>query len=223
MNWKFTLSAALKFLAGFVLVWLLLFLSAGSFAFWQGWLLMGVLFLPMLCGGLVLLFRNPALLAKRLNAKEKQTDQNVVVKLSGLMFVAGFIVSGLGYRLNWYRLPFWVSVVGAVVLLLAYLMYASVLRENVFLSRTIEVQDNQHVIDTGLYSIVRHPMYTSTILLFLAMPLVLGSLYAFLIFLFYPLLIVLRIRGEEALLEEELDGYKEYKQKVKYRLIPWIW
>ena len=220
MNWKFTLSAALKFLAGFVLVWLLLFLSAGSFAFWQGWLLMGVLFLPMLCGGLVLLFRNPALLAKRLNAKEKQTDQNVVVKLSGLMFVAGFIVSGLGYRLNWYRLPFWVS---AVVLLLAYLMYASVLRENVFLSRTIEVQDNQHVIDTGLYSIVRHPMYTSTILLFLAMPLVLGSLYAFLIFLFYPLLIVLRIRGEEALLEEELDGYKEYKQKVKYRLIPWIW
>lgn len=223
MNWKFTLSAALKFLAGFVLVGLLLFLSAGSFAFWQGWLLMGVLFLPMLCGGLVLLFRNPALLAKRLNAKEKQTDQNVVVKLSGLMFVAGFIVSGLGYRLNWYRLPSWVSVAGAVVLLLAYLMYASVLRENVFLSRTIEVQDNQHVIDTGLYSIVRHPMYTSTILLFLAMPLVLGSLYAFLIFLFYPLLIVLRIRGEEALLEDELDGYKEYKQKVKYRLIPWIW
>ena len=184
---------------------------------------MGVLFLPMLCGGLVLLFRNPALLAKRLNAKEKQTDQNVVVKLSGLMFVAGFIVSGLGYRLNWYCLPSWVSFACAVVLLLAYLMYASVLRENVFLSRTIEVQDNQHVIDTGLYSIVRHPMYTSTILLFLAMPLVLGSLYAFLIFLFYPFLIVLRIRGEEALLEEELDGYKEYKQKVKYRLIPWIW
>lgn len=223
MSRKQTLSAVLKFVIGVALVGLLIFLSAGSLAFWQGWLLMGVLFVPMLCAGVILLVRNPALLAKRLNAKETQTEQTVVVKLSGLMFVVGFILAGLDYRFGWLPLPSWVSIVAAVILLLSYWMYAEVLRENVYLSRTIEVQDGQRVIDTGLYSVVRHPMYTATIWLFLSMPLVLGSLYASLVFIFYPLLIVTRIRGEENLLEKELDGYKEYKQRVKYRLIPFVW
>ena len=184
---------------------------------------MTALFVPMFIAGIVLLLKNPALLRKRLMAKEENADQDLVVKLSGLMFIAAFAIAGLGYRFDWYRLPWGVSVAATVVFLLGYLLYAEVLRENAYLSRTIEVQEGQEVVDTGLYHIVRHPMYGATLLLFLSMPLILGSLYAFAIMLVYPLLIAKRIKGEETLLEEQLQGYREYKKKVKYRLIPFIW
>ncbi len=217
------MQAIVKFLAGLVMVMLLLFLPAGTFAYWQGWLFMGILFVPMFCAGLVMMAKNPALLRSRLNAKEKQKDQDLVIKLSGLMFLAGFIVAGLGVRFGWYILPKGASLAAAVVFLIAYVLYAEVLRENTYLSRTIEVQENQTVVDTGLYGIVRHPMYSVTVLLFLAMPLVLGSVFSFVIFLVYPLIIAKRIKGEETFLEKELKGYKEYKEKVKYRMIPFIW
>lgn len=215
--------AITKFLIGFVLVGLLIFLPAGTFSYFNGWLFMGILFIPMFCAGIVMMLKNPELLKKRLNAKEKQEEQTVVIKLSGLMFLLGFIVAGLGVRFDWYMLPKGVVFVAAVVFLLAYVLYAEVLRENTYLSRTIEVQENQKVIDTGLYGIVRHPMYSATVLLFLTMPLVLGSIYSFIIFLAYPLIIAKRIKGEEEFLEKELVGYLEYKKKVKYRLIPFIW
>lgn len=223
MRGKLLMQAVVKFLLGVVLVGLLIFLPAGSLRFMNGWLLMSVLFVPMFLAGIVMLWKNPALLEKRLNAKEKQREQNIVVKLSGLMFLVGFIVAGLGFRFDWYMLPRWAVLCAAVVFLTAYGLYAEVLRENTYLSRTIEVQEGQQVIDTGLYGLVRHPMYSATVLLFLAMPLVLGSVYAFIIFLLYPLIIAKRIKGEEALLEEELAGYREYKEKVRYRLLPWIW
>ena len=223
MTAKLFFQAIVKFLLGVVLVGALIFWPAGSFAYWRGWLLMAILFIPMFCAGIVMMCKNPALLSSRLQAKEKQKEQDLVVKLSGLMFLAGFIVAGLGFRFSWYCLPIW-AVIGATILFLAaYLLYAEVLRENTYLSRTIKVQENQKVIDTGLYGIVRHPMYSATLLLFLSMPLVLGSVYAFLIFLAYPLIIAKRIRHEEAFLEKELPGYAEYKQKVKYRIIPFIW
>lgn len=223
MTAKLFFQAIVKFLLGVVLVGALIFWPAGSFAYWRGWLLMAILFIPMFCAGIVMMCKNPALLSSRLQAKEKQKEQDLVVKLSGLMFLAGFIVAGLGFRFSWYCLPIW-AVIGATILFLAaYLLYAEVLRENTYLSRTIKVQENQKVIDTGLYGIVRHPMYSATLLLFLSMPLVLGSVYAFLIFLAYPLIIAKRIRHEEAFLEKELPGYAEYKNKVKYRLIPFIW
>ena len=170
-----------------------------------------------------MMLKNPQLLQKRLNAKEKQSEQNLVIELSGLMFLTGFILAGLNFRLKWYTLPKSVSIGAAIVFLLAYLLYAEVLRENTYLSRTIEIQQDQKVIDTGLYGIVRHPMYSATLLLFLSMPLILGSLYSFIIFLAYPFIITMRIKNEEALLENELNGYREYKKKVKYRLIPFIW
>lgn len=220
---KLFFGAIIKFLFGVVLVGLLIFLPAGSFAYLNGILLMGILFIPMFIAGIVMLFKNPDLLKSRLDAKEKQREQSIVVKLSGVMFLAGFIVSGLGYRFGWYTLPRGAVFGAAAVFLVAYLLYAEVLRENTYLSRTIEVQENQRVIDTGLYGIVRHPMYSATLLLFLSMPLVLGSVYAFCIFLIYPFLISLRIKHEEAFLEENLEGYREYKKKVKYRLIPFIW
>ena len=223
MTGKFFLQAIVKFLLGVVLVGVLIFLPAGSLLFVHGWLLMGILFVPMFLAGIVMMFKNPQLLQKRLNAKEKQNDQSLVVKLSGLMFLAGFVVAGLGFRFNWYILPRGVVLCAAAVFLVAYILYAEVLRENTYLSRTIEVQENQKVIDTGLYGIVRHPMYSATLLLFLSMPLVLGSIYSFLIFLLYPFLIAKRIQGEEKFLEQELSGYREYKQKVKYLLIPFIW
>lgn len=223
MNKKLFLQAIIKFLFGILLVGLLVFLPAGTFRFFEGWLFMGILFIPMLIAGIVMMVKNPGLLESRLNAKEKQSDQSLVVKLSGLMFLAGFIVAGLDFRFGWFPLPKGVSVGAAVVFLTAYVLYAEVLRENTYLSRTIEVQENQKVIDTGLYGIVRHPMYFATVLLFLAMPLVLGSLISFVIFLVYPFIIAKRIRGEEAFLEQELPGYKEYKEKVKYRLIPFVW
>lgn len=216
-------SAVAKFLLGVVLVAVLLFLPAGTFLYMNGWVLMAVLFLPMFAAGVVIMCKAPALLRSRLSAKEKEKDQSMVVKLSGLMFIAGFVLSGLGYRFAWYMLPQWVSFVGAVLFLLAYILYAEVLRENAYLSRTIEVQEGQKVIDTGLYGIVRHPMYSITVLLFLSIPLILGSLYAFFVFLAYPFLIAKRIVSEETFLERELDGYREYKQKVKYRLLPFAW
>jgi protein-S-isoprenylcysteine O-methyltransferase Ste14 len=206
-----------------VLVGTLIFLPAGTFSFAGGWLLMGILFIPMFFAGIVMMFKNPSLLASRLEAKEKEKKQDRVVKLSGLMFCVGFILAGLGYRFGWYRLPPVLSAIGVVIFLLSYLLYAEVLRENTYLSRTIRVQDGQRVIDTGLYRIVRHPMYSATLFLFWSVPLILGSAHALVVFLVYPLLIAKRIKGEEALLEKELQGYTEYKEKVKYRLIPFVW
>lgn len=223
MDKKLVAQALIKFLFGIIMAGVLIFLPAGTLSFGNGWVLMGVLFIPMFFAGLIMAFKSPELLRKRLSSKEKQKDQQAVVKLSGLMFIAGFILAGLGHRYGWYQLPEWVVTVSAAILLLSYAMYMEVMRENAYLSRTIEVQEGQKVIDTGLYGIVRHPMYTATILLFLSMPLVLGSVYSFLIFLVYPFIIAKRIKGEEALLESELEGYAEYKRKVKYRLIPFIW
>ena len=223
MSLKLFAQAIMKYLLGIVLVGALIFLPAGTFRFLNGWLFMGILFVPIFAAGIVMMLKNPDLLKKRLSAKEKQAEQSIVVKLSGLMFLVGFVVAGLGYRFGWYSLPKSVVFCGIAVFLLAYLLYAEVLRENAYLSRTIEVQENQTVIDTGLYSVVRHPMYSATVLLFLAMPIVLGSVFSFLIFLTYPLIIAKRIKGEEEYLEKELAGYSEYKQRVKYRLIPFVW
>ncbi len=223
MTKKLFFNAIIKFTLGLLLVGLLVFLSAGTLAYSKGWLFMGILFVPMFIAGIVMMVKNPELLRKRLDAKEKRSDQSLVIKFSGLMFLTGFILAGLDFRFGWLPLPDVVSYIAAGVFLLAYLMYAEVLRENTWLSRTVEVQDSQKVISTGLYGIVRHPMYSATILLFLAMPLVLGSLISFGVFLLYPLLIASRIEDEEALLEAELQGYAEYKQKVNYRLIPFVW
>ena len=223
MDRKLLLQAFIKFICGVVLVGLLIFWPAGTLKYFNGWLFMGILFIPMLIAGIVMLFKSPELLKTRLNAKEKSKEQNVVIKLSGLMFLAGFIVAGLHFRFDWYVLPKPIVLGAAVLFLCGYLLYAEVLRENAYLSRTIEVRENQKVIDTGLYGIVRHPMYSATLLMFLSMPLVLGSVYSFLIFLFYPLIIAKRIQNEEAFLEKELNGYREYKKKVKHRLIPFLW
>ena len=223
MDKKLFAQALLKYFCGVLLVGALLFLPAGSFAYWQGWLLLGILFVPMFGAGLVMMAKNPELLRKRLNAKEEQTEQKWVVALSGLMFLAVFILAGLGFRFGWYRLPDWASWAAAVVFLLAYLLYAEVLRENTYLSRTIEVQEGQKVIDTGLYGIVRHPMYAVTILLFLSMPLVLGSPFSFAVTLLYLPIIGKRMRNEEAVLEQGLEGYAEYKKRVKYKVLPGIW
>ena len=223
MTKKLFIEAIAKVTLGIVLVGLLVFLPAGTLSYFQGWLFMGVLFIPMILAGFVMMFKSPDLLKKRLNAKEKEAEQDLVVKLSGLMFIVGFVGAGLNYRFDWYVLPRSVSVIGAVVFLVAYALYAEVMRENAYLSRTIEVQENQKVVDSRLYGIVRHPMYAVTLLLFLAMPIVLGSPISFAVFLVYPLLIAKRIKNEEMILERDLTGYKEYKTKVKYRLIPFIW
>lgn len=213
----------LKFFAGVVLLGVLIFLPAGTFYYWNAWLLMGILFVPMFFAGIVMMFKNPDLLRKRLNAKEKEAEQSLVIKLSGLMFILGFVAAGLNFRFRWIVLPEWVSWAAAVVFLLSYLLFAEVLRENTYLSRTVEVQENQTVVDTGLYGIVRHPMYSASIVLFLSMPLVLGSLISFVVFLIYPVIISKRIRNEEDVLERELAGYAKYKKKVKYKVIPFIW
>lgn len=223
MTVKLFVQAIVKYVMGLLVVSLLIFLPAGIIAFINGWLFIGLLFIPMFFAGILLMIKNPTLLRKRLDAKEKLSEQGLVIKLSGLMFIAGFVTAGLGVRLNWFMLPTGFSIAASVVFVVSYILYAEVLRENTFLSRTIEVQDNQKVIDTGLYGIVRHPMYSVTLLLFLSMPLILGSLYAFLIFLFYPFIIVKRIKSEEQFLEKELTGYSDYMKKVKYRLIPFVW
>ena len=224
-----TLSARLffqalgKFFLGLIVVGVLLFLPAGTLEYWQGWLFVGVLFVPMFVAGIVLMFRQPELLRKRLEAKEEEKEQKWVVALSGMLFIAMFVVAGLNRRYMWWMLPDWAVFAAAGLFLVGYLLYAEVLRENVWLSRTIEVQEHQKVVDTGLYGIVRHPMYAATLLLFLSMPLVLGSLWAFAIILFYIPVISKRIRNEEKVLEEGLEGYREYKQRVRYKVIPYLW
>ena len=220
---KLLCSALIKVTLGIGLVGAMLFLPAGTIHYPQGWLFMGLLFIPMVIAGFVMLFKAPELLARRLDAKEKQADQKAVVAVSGLMFVGGFVVAGLDHRFDWSRMPFAVTAISAVLFLVAYGLYAEVLRENAYLSRTIKVEEGQTVISSGLYGIVRHPMYSATILLFLMMPLVLASWYAAIIFLVYPALIIIRLQGEEKLLCQELPGYDEYCKKVKYRLIPFIW
>ncbi len=215
--------AMVKFFSGLLLVGALLFLPAGTWDYWQAWLLIGILFVPMFVAGLVLMKKNPDLLRKRLNAKEEQAEQRTVIALSGLMFLAAFLLAGLNRRFGWCVLPAWASWAAAGVFLLAYALYAEVLRENAYLSRTIEVQEGQKVVDTGLYGVVRHPMYAVTLFLFLSMPLVLACPYSFAVMLVYIPIIVKRIRNEEDVLEEGLAGYAEYKQRVKYRLVPGIW
>ena len=212
-----------KFILGVVVTGILIFLPAGTFHYWNAWLFLGILFIPMFFAGIVLMIKNPELLKKRLHAKEQQTEQNLVIKLSGLMFVLGFAIAGLNVRFEWLMLPAWVSWTAAVIFLLSYLLYAEVLGENTYLSRTVEVWQGQRVIDTGLYGIVRHPMYSVTIILFLSMPLVLGSVFSFAVFLAYPVIIAKRIRNEEIVLENGLEGYAEYKKKVKYKIIPFVW
>ena len=223
MNKKLFTEAISKFLLGVILVGLFVFLSAGTITYVNGWIFMGVLFIPMLIAGIIMMIKNPKLLASRLDGKEKVKQQGIVIKLSGLMFIAIFIVSGLDYRFKWFVIHPIVTYIACGVFLLSYVMLAVVLIQNTYLSRTIKVEENQKVINTGLYSIVRHPMYTITLFLFASMPLILGSLIATSIFVIYPILIVIRIKNEEKILEEQLVGYKEYKQKVKYRLIPFIW
>jgi protein-S-isoprenylcysteine O-methyltransferase Ste14 len=223
MSGKEFSQAMVKFFSGLLLVGALLFLAAGTWDYWQAWLLIGILFVPMFVAGLVLMKKNPDLLRKRLNAKEEQAEQRTVIALSGLMFLAAFLLAGLNRRFGWCVLPAWASWAAAVVFLLAYALYAEVLRENAYLSRTIEVQEGQKVVDTGLYGIVRHPMYAVTLFLFLSMPLVLACPYSFAVMLVYIPIIVKRIRNEEDVLEEGLAGYAEYKQRVKYRLVPGIW
>lgn len=220
---KLLANALMKFTCGLVLVGLLIFLPAGTIHFPYGWLLMGLLFAPMLIAGFVMFFKSPDFLRKRLDAKEKQTAQKGVLALSGLMFIGGFVVAGLDFRFGWSKMPAAVTVIAAVLFLLAYLLYAEVMRENAYLSRTIRVEEDQKVVDTGLYALVRHPMYMATILLFMMIPLVLGSWYALIPFAFYPAIIIIRLRDEEKLLTRELSGYEEYKKKVKYRILPFIW
>ena len=223
MNSKLFIQAVTRFFAGLLLVGLLLFLPAGTFRYPQAWLLLGILFVPMFIVGLVMMKKNPELLKKRLNVKEKESQQREVIVFSALMFLAAFILAGLSFRNGWLMLPFTVSIIAAVIFLAAYVLYAEVMRENTYLSRTVEVQEDQKVIDKGLYGIVRHPMYMATVLLFLAMPLVLGSVISFVIMLCYIPIITKRIRNEEQVLTEGLNGYAEYKKRVRYRLIPFIW
>ena len=223
MNKKLFFQAITKYIIGLIVVGCLIFIPANSLEYWNGWLLIGLLFIPMFIAGIILMIKNPELLQKRLNAKEKENEQKWVLLFSGLMFLAGFILAGLNYRNEWIELPNVVIIISSILFITAYILYAEVLRENTYLSRTIEVQNNQKVIDTGLYGIVRHPMYAATILLFLTMPLVLGSIISFLIFLIYPIIIAKRIKNEEAVLENDLKGYADYKKKVRYKLIPFVW
>ncbi len=223
MSVKLFFSAIIKFLLGILLVGVLVFLPAGTLNYTQGWLFMGLLFVPMFIAGVIMMIKNPQLLQKRLNAKEKLKEQNLVVKLSGLMFIIGFVVAGLNFRFELFMLPLWASLVASVLFLFAYALYALVLKENPYLSRTVEVQQDQKVISTGLYSVVRHPMYMVTLLLFIMMPLVLGSVFALPVFLLYPFIIAKRLLSEEKFLEKELTGYSEYMKNVRYRLIPFIW
>ena len=223
MNIKLFLQAIIKYVFGVLIVGALLFIPANSFKYWNGWLFMGLLFVPMFIAGIILMIKNPELLRKRLNVREKENEQKWVLLFSGLMFLSGFIIAGLNYRYKWIEIPNIVVIISSILFVISYILYAEVLRENTYLSRTIEVQENQKVIDTGLYGIVRHPMYAVTILLFLTMPLVLGSIISFIIFLIYPIIINKRIKNEEKVLEKDLKGYIEYKKKVKYKVIPFVW
>ena len=223
MDGKLFSQAIVKYVSGIVLLGVLLFLPAGTFAWWQAWLLLGILFIPMGIAGFVMMAKAPDLLRKRLNVDEGESEQKTVIALSGLMFLAAFVLAGLGARFGWFQLPAWVSWAAAIVFLVAYALYAEVMRENAYLSRTVEVQDGQHVVDTGMYGIIRHPMYSVTLILFLSMPLVLGSLPAFFVLLVYPFIISKRIANEEQVLSEGLQGYDDYMKHVKWRLIPHVW
>lgn len=223
MDKTLLIQAMTKFILGFIIITLLLFIPAGTLDYWNAWLFICILFIPILIVGVILMIKNPNLLRRRLNSKENESEQKPLLLLSGGMFSSGFVISGLNYRFQWMILPKSMIVIATIIFLLGYLLYAEVLRENRYLSRIIEVQENQKIIDTGLYKIVRHPMYASTLFLFLSIPLVLGSLVSFLIFLIYPFIIAKRIRNEENVLEQGLEGYSEYKKKVKYKLIPFIW
>ena len=223
MSTKLFFQAMVKFLLGLALVFGLLFIPAGSLQYVNGWIFMGLLFIPMFIVGIILMIKNPELLKRRLNAKEKEGEQKQAVLLSGLMFLFGFVIAGFNYRFKWIELPNIVTIISSIIFIISYILYGIVLKENTYLLRTIEVEENQKVIDTGLYGIVRHPMYATTILLFLSMPLVLGSVFSFVIFLVYPVIIAKRINNEEKVLEKDLKGYTEYKKKVKYKIIPFIW
>ena len=223
MNIKLFFQAIIKFLLGFLIVSLLIFIPAGTINYFNGWVFIGVLFIPMFIAGLIMLFKNPELLRSRLDAKEQEREQKEVLVYSAIMFILGFILAGFNYRYSWLILPRWIVIIATCIFLISYLLYAEVLRENSYLLRTIGVKEGQKVVDTGLYGIVRHPMYLVTIVLFLMMPLILGSLISFIIFLIYPFVIVKRIRNEEEVLKRDLVGYKEYMKKVKYILIPYIW
>ena len=223
MDTKLFLQAFSKFLIGLIIISMLLFIPAGTIYYPNGWLFIILLFVPMLFAGIIMFFKSPDLLRRRLNAKEEEDEQKLVLLLSGIMFILAFILAGLNFRLGWLKLPAIVILMASIIFLIAYAMYAEVLRENAYLSRTVEVSENQKVVDTGLYGLVRHPMYTSTIFLFLSMPLVLDSILSFIVMLVYPIIIIFRISNEEEVLEKELDGYKEYKEKVKYKLVPYLW
>ena len=223
MDTKLLLKGITRYIFGVLLVGILLFIPAGSFKYYNAWLFMGILFIPMLIAGIIMLFKNPMLLKSRLDVKETEKEQKEVILYSGIMFILGFVIAGLNYRFSWIKLPNIVIIISSVLFVISYILYAEVLRENTFLARTIKVEDNQKVVDTGLYSIVRHPMYMITLVLFLTIPLILDSVISFVIFLIYPFIISKRIKNEEKVLEKELMGYKEYKKKVKYRLIPFIW
>ena len=220
---KLLFQAITKFILGIVIIGLLLFLPAGTFEYWNAWLFMALLFTPIFFVGLILWFKDKELLKKRLNGKEKEQEQRTVILISLIIFIAGFVIASLDFKYNWSRLPMWSTIVGSIILLISYALYVEVMRENTYLSRTIEIQKDQKVIDTGLYGIVRHPMYMATILLFLSFPIVLGSFFALIIFLPFPFTLAKRIKNEEQVLENGLKGYKEYKQKVKYKMIPFIW
>ena len=223
MEKKLFFQAISKFLIGFIIICALLFIPAETINYPNGWLFIALLFIPMLFAGIIMIFKSPDLLRRRLNAKENEDEQKTVILISGIIFLLAFILAGLNFRFGWFNLPSIVVIIASVIFLLAYIMYAEVLRENEYLSRTVEVSENQKVVDSGLYGIVRHPMYTSTIFLFLSMPLVLDSIFSFIVMLVYPIMIMFRIRNEERVLENELIGYEEYKEKVKYKLIPYLW
>lgn len=223
MNKTLFFQAITKFIIGILIVGLLIFLPASSLKYWNGWLFMILLFIPMFIAGIIMMIKSPELLKNRLNAKEKETEQKQVILFSGLMFIVGFVIAGLNFRYNWIILPSSVIIISSIIFIISYILYAEVLRENAYLLRTIEVKETQKLVDTGLYGIVRHPMYTTTIFLFLSMPLILNSLISFIIFLIYPFIIIKRIKNEEEVLEKNLKGYKEYKKKVKYKLIPFVW
>ena len=223
MNIKLFFQAMIKFILGILITGILLFVPANTINYWNGWLLMVLLFVPMFIVGIIMMIKSPELLRKRLNVKEKENKQKQVVLLSGLMFLIGFVIAGLNYRYVWTTIPNYIVTISSVIFIIAYIIYAEVLRENAYLSRTVEVEENQKVIDTKMYGIVRHPMYAATVLMFLSMPLILGSIISFVIFLVYPFIINKRIENEEEMLEKELVGYSDYKKKVKYKMIPFIW
>ena len=223
MDTKLFFQALGKILIGLIIVMLLLFVPAGTLNYFNGWLFIALLFIPMFIAGIIMFVKSPELLKRRLNGKEEENEQKIVIVISGIMFLSAFIIAGLNFRFGWFKLSQMIVAIASIIFLISYIMYGEVLRENVYLSRTVEVSENQKVVDSGLYGIVRHPMYTSTIILFLSMPLVLNSIFSFAIMLIYPIVIIFRIKNEEKVLENELEGYKTYKEKVKYKIIPFIW